>query len=262
MTSQSLGFIGGGRVTTFLLDRLNKTNALPHEVIIADPDSSRHALLTAINERRIRCTIDPVDAARSNAVFIAVHPPAASEVCGSIKSLLKKDTVLFSFMPAITIHRLSEMLDGFNRIIRMIPNAPSVIGKGYNPVVFSSVLTADEKDAIRSLCAHWGETPEVPEAHLEAYAVLSGMGPTYFWFQWLELVRLGTTFGMSEAESKSAAAATLRGAVDTLFHSGLPDEQVLNLIPAYPLKNHEEEFKRIFSERLTGLWKKLRDSTR
>jgi pyrroline-5-carboxylate reductase len=75
----------------------------------------------------------------------------------------------------------------------MIPNAPSLIHKGYNPVVYSDLISTDEKTSLRELFGTWGEAPEVAEAKLEAYAILTAMGPTYFWFQWLKLQELGAT---------------------------------------------------------------------
>ena len=58
----------------------------------------------------------------------------------------------------------------------MIPNAPSKIGKGYNPVVFSPALNNQEKAALLNLFENCGESPEVPEEQLKAYAILTGVG--------------------------------------------------------------------------------------
>jgi pyrroline-5-carboxylate reductase len=137
-----------------------------------------------------------------------------------------------------------------------------VTGRGYNPVVYSDSLTAADRSSLVSLCRCWGQSPEVREEHLEAYAILTGMGPTYFWFQWPELERLGREFGLRQSEALQAVAAMLHGALDALFHSGLPAEQVLDLIPVYPLKNDEEAIRHIFRDRLVALYQKLKAATR
>jgi len=258
MAFKTMGFIGGGRVTAFLLTRLKERGVLPEKVVVADPNSAREAILTRIDPQKIRWTSDNTEAAGAEWVFLAVHPPVVIEVAQAIQKVLSPQSVLISFVPTISIEQLSGLLNGFNRIVRMIPNAPSVIGKGYNPVFYSPLLSVEDRKLLESLFVHWGETPEVPEPHLEAYAILTGMGPTYFWFQWLSLVSLGQRFGLEKTDVCRGLAGMLHGAVATLFESKLSEQEVLDLIPAYPLKKDEETLIRIFEERLSSLYEKLR----
>jgi len=258
---QTIGFIGGGRVTEFLLTRLKNRNALPERVLVSDPDESRLRKIPTIDPDIIQTVNSNREAARADLVFLAVHPPALETVISEIRNGLEPTAILISLLPIVTIRRLTEMLAGFNRIVRMIPNAPSIIGKGYNPVVFSSNLNDQEKAPLLILFENWGESPEVPEEHLEAYAIITGMGPTYFWFQWLELLHLAKEFGLIESAAREALSAMLTGAVETLFNSGLSTEKVFDSIPAYPLKKQEETIRQIFNERLTSLFQKMTQGT-
>ena len=95
------------------------------------------------------------------------------------------------------------------------------------------------------------------EDKLEAYAILTGMGPTYFWFQWLELLRLGKEFGLSEEELSQALLAMLNGAADLLFRSSIKSSEVTDLIPVYPLKDEEKTITNILYEQLSKLFDKL-----
>lgn len=258
---KTLGFIGGGRVTNLLLTGLQHRSALPEKVLVSDPDANRLQMLTAIDSQRIQSVASNREAAAAQLVFLAVHPPVITQVTAEIKDSLPPKAVLISLLPTVTIQKLSHLLGGFSRIVRMIPNAPSVLGRGYNPVVFSETLAPEEKTELQSLFAHWGEAPEVPEEHLEAYAILTGMGPTYFWFQWLELLQLAKEFGLEEDAAQKALSAMLSGAVETLFNSGLPGEKVLDLIPAYPLKKAEDAIRDIFRENLVRIHQKLKEAT-
>ncbi len=60
------------------------------------------------------------------------------------------------------------LLGGVTKVVRMIPNAASLIHEGYNPVAFSSAISVAEKAQLQKLFAHWGEAPEVDETKLEA----------------------------------------------------------------------------------------------
>ena len=102
-------------------------------------------------------------AASQDVVFLAVHPPAMPDALSSIKDTLKPDALVVSLAPKFTIAKLSELLGGFARLARVIPNAPSVVNFGFNPVAFAPALTPADKQAIRDLLAPLGECPEVAE---------------------------------------------------------------------------------------------------
>jgi pyrroline-5-carboxylate reductase len=97
----------------------------------------------------------------------------------------------------------------------------------------------------------------VPEEHLEAYAVLTAMGPTYLWFQLQQLRELGRSFGLPAAEVDGGLAAMATGAVRTLFTSGLSAEEVMDLVPVRPLRDDEEAIRTAYRGRLTGTYQKL-----
>jgi pyrroline-5-carboxylate reductase len=253
----TFGFIGGGRVTYFLLKALQQKNALPEKAIIADPNEEVLKKVQEISPEKIQGIGDNKQAAQADLVFLAVHPPIIKDVIEGIKAAIKKQAIVISLAPVVKIENLSVLLGGFNRVVRIIPNAPSIIHQGYNPVVFGSGIKEDEKSALMDLFKHWGESPEVAEDKLEAYAIVTAMGPTYFWPQWVKLQQLGLEFGMTEDELKTALPVMLTGAVETLYHSGLSAEEVMDLIPVYPLKEEENSIKEIFQNKLTGLYQKL-----
>jgi pyrroline-5-carboxylate reductase len=146
--------------------------------------------------------------------------------------------------PVLTLARLSELLGGFKRLARVLPNAPSVVRAGFNPVAFAEGLPAGERAEIETLLDGLGAHPVVPEESLEAYAILAAMGPTYFWFQWQALRELAGSFGLSADAADRALRAMLDGAVRTLFDGGLTPEQVLDLVPVKPLAEAEAQVRR------------------
>lgn len=253
----TFGFIGSGRITCFLLKALAEKNALPEKIIVSDPDAAARARAHAISAERIKTFAENHLAAPADVVFLSVHPPVIKTVLEEIKTAIKKDALLISLAPVFTIDKLSALLGGFNRIVRMIPNAPSVIHQGYNPVVFGSGIHDDEKAVLMTLFKNWGQTPEVAEEKLEAYAIVTAMGPTYFWPQWAKLESLGKSFGLSDAELKAGMAAMLSGAVALMYQSELAPDQVMDLIPVYPMKDHEAKISGLFEAALVPLHQKL-----
>jgi pyrroline-5-carboxylate reductase len=258
----TLSFIGGGRVTWLLLQALKEQQALPKKIIVTDPNEQALAKVRAIASQVIECHTENRKVLEVELIFLAVHPPVVPAILQELRGKLPASSILVSLLPTVTIATLSQQLDGFNRLVRMIPNAPSLIHRGYNPVAFAPQIAASEKAALLGFFRQWGEAPEVEEMKLEAYAILTGMGPTYFWFQWLELQRLGREFGLNAPELAQALPVMLHGAAELLFHSGLPAEQVMDLIPVHPLKNDEEAIRQIIAGKLSGLHRKLSEATK
>ena len=257
MIEKSLGFIGGGRVTHIIMEGLKRKNISFKKICIFDVNPD---VLNVLKEKfpDITTVLNNQLPASCDIVFIALHPPAVLPALDEIKSTLKHESVLISLAPKITILKISGQLGGFSRIIRMIPNAFSIINQGYNPLYFSPSLDELEKKELLRILAILGDCPEVDEDKLEAYAILAAMGPTYLWFQFYELEKIGISFGLTPQEARSAVACMAEGSAKTMNESGLEPEEVMDLIPVKPLRKEEKAIKTIYLSKLTGLYNKLK----
>ncbi len=258
MFSNSIGFLGGGRVTRILLGGWRRGGMDLDQVIVSDPDSTAVAKLSDEFGSAIEIAADNLRVADRAIVFLAVHPPMISQVLGEIAEHLGEQTVLVSLAPKITIEQLSRSANGFDRIARMIPNAASIVGSGYNPVAWGDALPEASRAQVRRLLQPLGQSPEVPESTLEAYAVITAMGPTYFWPQWSELVSLAETFGLPSQDASEAVQAMLQGAIATSFDSGLTADDVNDLIPVKPLAEFEPVMRETMQAKLSAVMEKIR----
>jgi len=243
---KTIGFVGGGRVTRILLGGWRQAGKLPEKVVISDPSS---ALATTRNNR---------EAAAQDIVFLAVHPPAMGAVLAEIAPVLKAGALVVSLAPKFTIAKIAGALGGFARIARMIPNAPSLIGAGYNPVALSASLDETARQELLALLGPLGECPVVAEEKLEAFAILSGMGPTYLWFQLQALREVAVQCGLSEEDIVPALKRTVCGAARTLLESGLSPSEVMDLIPVKPLGEDEAAIKTLYLTKLPALYAKIK----
>ncbi len=256
-TAGRIGFIGGGRVTRILLTGWDRAGRMPAEVLVSDPADSVLEALTA-GFPGIETTNDNGQAAARDIVFLAVHPPAAAGVLEEIRPVLAPSTVLVSLVPKLTRAKIASLLGGFERTVRMIPNAPSIVGAGYNPIVFGAGLGGAERAALIELFDPFGCCPQVAEETLEIYAVITAMGPTYFWYQFLLLEELARAFGLGPQQAKDGVTAMLEGAVRTLADAKLTPAEIRDLIPVKPLTALEPTVTETMRAKLTGLMAKLR----
>jgi pyrroline-5-carboxylate reductase len=251
-----IGFIGGGRIARILTAGLAKAG---YDLGGASfSESSDAAAAALLGERpELRRASQAEVAAASDILFIALPPPAIAEALGGGKLVPKAGAIVVSLSPKPSIERLRAIL-GSDRVARVIPNAPSIVGKGYNPVSFSPALTAADRSAIHGLLEPLGMHPEVQDGEIEAYAVLTAMGPAYFFFQAFELARIARASGLGEEAAAEATKAMLEGMTATAFGSGLPEERVLDLIPGKPMQPNEEAIKAMYESALSAALAKLK----
>ena len=258
MTTKSLGFVGGGRITRIFLEGWKRAGKLPGKIMVSDCNADTLARLRAsfptIETAPGNCTA----AALQDIVFLAVHPPVMAEVAQRIKGSLRPGAVVVSLAPKFTIAKLTELLGGFSRLARVIPNAPSVVDFGFNPVAFGPALAIADRTEITDLLAPLGECPEVAESKLEAYALLTAMGPTYLWFQLQALREVAAGFGLTDAEIAPAMKRMVCGSARTLLESGLAPVEVMDLIPVKPLAEMQPQVTELYRTRLPALFQKIK----
>lgn len=251
-----IGFIGGGRVTRIMLQAFCNKNIAFEDVVVTDPSGEALSRLkTCYPSFR---TADASTAAEQDIVFIALHPPVIMDTIESVKGKFRPDATIISLAPKINLQKFALKLGHDRKLARMIPNATSFINEGYNPVCFSENFPAGDKRSIMDLLTLLGKTFEVIEPKLESYAILSAMLPTYFWFQWQELAKIGQKIGLSEAESSNSINETMHASLDLMFKSGLKPEEVMDLIPVKPIGENEPEIREILNTKLTGLFEKIK----
>jgi len=257
MTNKSIGFIGGGRVTRIFLEGWKRSGQLPAKVVVSDCNAETLAKLKA-RFPSVEMAAQSATAAAQDIVFLAVHPPVMAEVAAGVKGSLKPGALVVSLAPKFTLAKLTELLGGFARLARVIPNAPSVINLGFNPVAFGPALSAADQAELADLLRPLGESPEVAESKLEGYALLSGMGPTYLWFQLQTLREVAAGFGLSDEEIAPALKRMVCGTARTLLESGLTPAEVMDLVPVKPLAEMEAQVTEMYRTRLPALHQKIK----
>ncbi len=258
MSNQTIGFVGGGRIVRIFLEGWKRAGKLPEKIIVSDCNADVLAKLKAQFPGIETASGKATAAAAQDFVFLAVHPQVMADTTANIKGSIKPKAIVVSLAPKFTIAKLTGMLAGFARLARVIPNAPSIVNFGYNPVTFGPALSSHEKAQIAELFAPLGEFPEVAEEKLEAYALLSAMGPTYLWFQLQALREVASSFGLADAEIAPALKRMVCGGARTLLESGFSPAEVMDLIPVKPMAEMEPQVGEMYRTRLPALYQKIK----
>jgi len=254
---KTIGFIGGGRITKIMLHAFKNSSIRFDKIVVFDTNSDALPLLKQ-KFPYVTVTENMLEATTAEVVFLAIHPPVMMETLAKLKGELSQETLLVSLAPKITMEKMTAALDGFDQVARMNPSASSLVNKGVNPVAFGSMVSAETKERFLELMLPLGKTLEIAELKMEAYAVISAMGHTYFFFQLQKMKELAIIFGMEEAEAETVITDMLWGTTETLFKSGLNYQEVADLVPVKPIGEVEETIKGYYDQYLTAIFTKIK----
>lgn len=254
----TVGFVGGGRITRILVGGWIRTGSLPHAVLVSEPDDAAFAALQAATSRVERVPFER--AASADVVMIALHPPQIAASLAAMRSVLRPGALLVSLAPKITLAQLSSGA-GTARTARVIPNAPSLVGRGYNPTTFGPGVDPGARSALTALFGPLGAMPQVPEEYLEAFAILTAMGPTYFWPQLQALRDVGGRIGLPADSVDAGLTAMIEGTIATLLDGTLSPAAVMDLVPVKPLGEKEAGLVSMYHDVLPALHAKISPAT-
>lgn len=253
-----IGFIGGERIARVFLYGFKNKGIHFKKIIVLEPDEKNFKKLEKYSIQSVEFKNNYKDFSNCNLIFLAVHPPVLLECVKNLKSHLDESQIVISLAPKIKIEKIKNALDGFENVARLIPNANSIVNFGLNPLTFSERMGKNKREEVIEVLKNLGKCFEVKEEKLEAYAMISGMGPTYFWFQIENLKKLAISYGMEEEEAKEAISIMLDGSLKTLFNSPLSKEEVFDLIPSKPLAEYEEKIISFYNEKLNLIYEKIK----
>lgn len=258
MEKRSIGFVGGGRITKILLNGFKSAEVEFSNIVVYDPNEETLAKLKGINSD-IQTTNTCLDSvAMADVIFVAVHPPMMVETLAKLQPYIRKNAMIVSLAPKITIDKIQSVLPDINSVARVNPNASNIIRQGINPVAFSQTMPEEDKTYLMELLGTLGNTFVVDEPKIEAYAIICAMGSTYFWFQLQHLKELGMDFGLDEEEAKHVLKDMMLGTINTLFFSDIASEEVMDLVPVKPVGEYEETIKAFYNEKLKGIYSKIK----
>ena len=104
----------------------------------------------------------------------------------------------------------SKLLAG-TPVVRVMPNAPALVGAGISAIAAGRFATPEQLKEVAALFDSVGAVLTVAEEHMDAVTAVSGSGPAYFFLMIEALVDAGVGAGLSRAVSTELVAQTVAG---------------------------------------------------
>jgi pyrroline-5-carboxylate reductase len=158
-------------------------------------------------------------AREADVVFLAVKPQSMNAVFAELAGNLSTDKLIVSIAAGITLARLCDGLKT-DRVIRVMPNTPALIGQGAAAYALGPGATQSDGQLVGRLLGAVGRAFAVDEKLLDAVTGLSGSGPAFVYVMIEALSDGGVKMGLPRDIATALAAQTVRGAAEMVLTSG------------------------------------------
>lgn len=216
---KTLAFLGAGQMAEALIGGLLSAELCkPDGVMATDVSESRLSLMK--QRFGIRTSADNREALQwGDVVVLAVKPQVIGLMLADFKAAWR-DPLVISIAAGVPIQRLTAWLPGGARIVRVMPNAPALVGAGMSALTVGPGVTDEEGRLAVRLFESVGRVVVVDESHMNAVTGLSGSGPAYVCVAIEALADGGVKMGLPRPVAEQLAVQTVLGAARMLVETG------------------------------------------
>ncbi len=216
-----IGFLGAGKMATALAKGFVRAGVVgPQELLASDPsEAARHAFSRDIGASATARSAEVIEFAPN--VVLAVKPDQVGSVIGEIRPQFTPEHLLISIAAGVRIVALENELGAGARVVRVMPNTPSLVGAGASAFALGHNSRPEDAQLAHRLFSTVGMVYQVKEALLDAVTGLSGSGPAYAFLMIEALSDGGVAEGLPREMATRLAAQTLLGAARMVLETGL-----------------------------------------
>jgi pyrroline-5-carboxylate reductase len=223
----TLGFIGAGKLAgSVIRGLLLKNFCTPDAILASEPNVERRAQLQA--ELGISLTTDNSEiAVKAAIVFLGVKPQMVLPVLRELGDTIANKLVV-SFAAGIRIAQMEEVTPA--RIMRVLTNTPSAIGRAASAFASGRRATDQDREKIRTMFGTIGLVVEVDDGQIDAVTPLAGSGPAFVYAMIEALARGGEKMGLDREVSLQLVAQTALGAAEMMITSGKSPDELIKMV--------------------------------
>jgi len=192
----------------------------PESVSASDPSAeARAAFGREVPGAKVETANRSVVSA-ADVVLLAVKPQQMDDVLAGIRTAVRSESLVVSIAAGVTLARLAGGLPDGQRIVRVMPNTPCLIGRGASGYSLGPHATVQDGRLVAKLLSAVGVAYEFEEKQLDAVTGLSGSGPAFVYTMIEALGNAGVQMGLPRELAADLAAHTAAGAAEMVLATG------------------------------------------
>lgn len=222
-----LGFIGAGAMGGAIIQGLLAGGrVVGKNLVYYDPDRTRQ---TQMDQLGVQAAPVPAAVMQAQVVLLAVKPQVMDQVLGGIRGAARPGHLIISIAAGLTLKALETALPQ-SRVIRVMPNTPTLVGAGMAALAPGSRATPEDLALALEIFEALGRAVVVEERLMDAVTGLSGSGPAYVAVFLEALTDGGVKMGLPRPLALLLASQTVIGAARLCLEKEIPPGMLKDLV--------------------------------
>jgi pyrroline-5-carboxylate reductase len=208
LADAKLGFIGVGNMGGAIIRGLLAGGRVAREnLVYYDPDPARQAQM---EELGVEAALDNAEVMHAPVVVLGIKPQVMPAVLAQVKEFARPWHLIISIAAGVPLAVLEAAFPE-SRVIRVMPNTPTLVGAGMAALAPGTGITPDDLDLALELFRAVGEAVVVEERLMDAVTGLSGSGPAFVAVFIEALADGGVKMGLPRPLALTLASQTVLG---------------------------------------------------
>jgi pyrroline-5-carboxylate reductase len=221
LTVARIAIIGGGSIGEALLAGLIRAGRQHKDLVVAEKDAARAKYLSETYSVLVTSVVEAAE--NASFVIVAVKPADVTLVIDEIADAAahaeseSAEQVFVTVAAGVTTEFYESKLPAGAPVIRVMPNAPVVVGGGVSALAPGRFATTEQLKEAAGIFDAVGGVLTVAESQMDAVTALSGSGPAYFFLVVEALVDAGVAAGLTRPVATDLVAQTMAGSAAMLL---------------------------------------------
>ncbi len=220
MKEITIGFLGCGNMASAMISGLvNSGHYSAKNILVFDRKPQTNEALH--QQYGVSAMPSAVELAqRADYLIAAVKPNVLLTLLQELSSALSEKTVIVSVAAGVTLDALSSILPPEQKVIRVMPNTPSLVGEGMSSITPNSAVTEEETATVIEIFSSFGKAEVVSEYLIHSVVGVSGSAPAYIYMLIEAMADAAVLGGMPRAKAYQFVAQAVKGSAEMVLKSG------------------------------------------
>ena len=227
MQQKKLAFIGAGNMSRSIISGLIQSGYDKNLIMASNPGSG--PLEKMEQDFGIKTSQSNDEAcAFADAVVLSVKPQVMGKMCDALTKDGFENKLFISIAAGLTVSRLKEMLGGDYDLVRVMPNTPSLLGKGMSGLYAEQGISADNRQFVEDMMNGVGATVWAEkEDDINGVIAAAGSSPAYFFLFLQAMQEEAINMGFDEQAARTMVQQSMLGAAEMVCQN--PDLELSEL---------------------------------
>lgn len=224
---KQFGFIGAGKLAgSVMRGLLRKEFCAADEMLASEPSEGVRTPLET--ELGIVFTAENSEVAeKAEIIFLGVKPQVVLPVLKDLGNAVSNKLVV-SFAAGVRIASMEAVTSA--RIMRVMTNTPSAIGRAATAFATGERATKDDRATIKRMFNAIGTAVEVSDEQIDVVTALAGSGPAFVYSVIAALASGAANKGLDADAALKLAAQMALGAAELALTSGKSPEELIEMV--------------------------------